>query len=116
MTTVYVREPGAVVRKRGERLVITKEDKEIGGIPLVNLTQVALAGNVQLTTPAAVCGSVAAKSSPSLPSQARTDGLFGAKRASSGVTKSRFRRPALRIRGPYVTRSTAIRRIRGRSR
>lgn len=54
MTTVYVREQGAVVRKRGERLVITKEDREIGGIPLVNLTQVVLAGNVQLTTPAAV--------------------------------------------------------------
>ena len=41
MTTVYVREQGAVVRKRGERLVITKEDRELGGIPLVNLTQVA---------------------------------------------------------------------------
>ena len=54
MTTVYVREQGAVVRKRGERLVITKDDREIGGLPLVNLTQVALAGNVQLTTPAAV--------------------------------------------------------------
>lgn len=53
MTTVYVREQGAVVRKRGEKMVITKEDEEIGSIPLVNLDQVALVGNVQLTTPAA---------------------------------------------------------------
>ncbi len=53
MTTVYVREQGAVVRKRGEKLVITKEDREVDSIPLVNLDQVALVGNVQLTTPAA---------------------------------------------------------------
>jgi CRISP-associated protein Cas1 len=52
-TTLYVREQGAVVRKRGERIIITKEDRELGSVPLVNLEQVALVGNVQLTTPAA---------------------------------------------------------------
>lgn len=53
MTTIYVREQGAVVRKRNERIVVTKEDRELSSIPLVNLEQVALIGNVQLTTPAA---------------------------------------------------------------
>jgi CRISPR-associated protein Cas1 len=53
MTTVYVREQGAVLRKRGERLVVTKEDKELETIHLVDLDQVALVGNIQLTSPAA---------------------------------------------------------------
>ncbi|MFN8499549.1 MAG: CRISPR-associated endonuclease Cas1 [Anaerolineae bacterium] len=52
MTTVYVNEQGAVVRKRGERLVVTKEDRELDQIRLVNLDQVVVVGNVQLTTPA----------------------------------------------------------------
>ena len=52
MTTVYVNEQGAVVRKRGERLVVTKEDRELDQIRLVNLDQMVVVGNVQLTTPA----------------------------------------------------------------
>lgn len=52
MSTVYVREQGAVVRKRGERLVVTKEDRELTDIPLVHLDQLVVVGNVQLTTQA----------------------------------------------------------------
>ena len=53
MGTVYVREQGAVVRRDGERLRVTLEHKELSAIPLVHLSQLALIGNVQLTTPAA---------------------------------------------------------------
>lgn len=52
-TTIYVREQGAVVRKRGERLVVTKGFDELMDVPLVHVRQVALVGNVQLTTRAA---------------------------------------------------------------
>ena len=54
MGTVYVREQGAVVRLDGERLRVTLEHQEIGSVPFVELDQLALMGNVQLTTPAAV--------------------------------------------------------------
>ena len=49
MTTFYVREDGAVVRKSDERLVVTKEDKTIGEIPLREVDQLVLMGNVQVT-------------------------------------------------------------------
>lgn len=51
-TTVYVREQGAVVRKRGERLVVTKGFDELMDLPLLHLRQLAVVGNVQLTTQA----------------------------------------------------------------
>lgn len=52
MTTVYVREQGAVVRKRGERLVVTKDHQELMDLPLMHVRQLAVVGNVQLTTQA----------------------------------------------------------------
>jgi CRISPR-associated protein Cas1 len=52
MTTVYVREQGAVVRKRGQRLVVTKDHQELMDLPLMHIRQLAVVGNVQLTTPA----------------------------------------------------------------
>lgn len=52
MTTVYVKEPGATVRRQGERLVVTKDRKRLLDLPLLHLEQLALVGNVQLTTPA----------------------------------------------------------------
>lgn len=51
-TTVYVREQGAVVRKRGERLVVTKGFDDLMDLPLLHLRQLAVVGNVQVTTPA----------------------------------------------------------------
>jgi CRISPR-associated protein Cas1 len=53
MGTVYVKEQGGVIRRDGERLRVTLNRKELTSIPLVNLDQLALMGNVQLTTPAA---------------------------------------------------------------
>ncbi|MFQ5576722.1 MAG: CRISPR-associated endonuclease Cas1, partial [Anaerolineae bacterium] len=52
MAPVYVREQGAVVRRRGERLVVTRHKKELLDSPLIHLDQLVLFGNVQLTTPA----------------------------------------------------------------
>ncbi len=53
MGTVYVKDQGAVVRRGGERLRVTREQEELTSIPLIHLDQLALMGNVQLTTPAA---------------------------------------------------------------
>ncbi len=52
MATVYLKEQGAVLRKRGQRLVVTKEDQELMEVPLIHVDQVAVLGNVQVTTPA----------------------------------------------------------------
>ncbi|MBK9750823.1 MAG: CRISPR-associated endonuclease Cas1 [Chloroflexi bacterium] len=54
MTTVYVREHGAVIRKSGEVLRVTSGNTDLLRIPLADLTQLVLMGNVQLTTPAAI--------------------------------------------------------------
>ena len=53
MGTIYVKEQGAVVRRDGERLRVTLKREELTSIPLLHLDQLALMGNVQLTTPAA---------------------------------------------------------------
>jgi CRISPR-associated protein Cas1 len=53
MGTIYVKEQGAVVRRDGERLRVTLQREELTSIPLIHLDQLALMGNVQLTTPAA---------------------------------------------------------------
>lgn len=52
MTTVYVREQGAVVRRQGARLVVTKDETTLMDLPLIHVEQLALVGNVQLTTQA----------------------------------------------------------------
>ncbi len=51
-TTVYVKDQGAVVRKRGQRLVVTKDGDELMDLPLMHVRQLAVVGNVQLTTQA----------------------------------------------------------------
>lgn len=53
MPAVYVREHGAVVHKRGERLVVTKDGTVLMDLPLLHVDQLILVGNVQLTTQAA---------------------------------------------------------------
>lgn len=50
MSVVYVREQGAVIRKSGELLRVTQGEAELLKIPLANLEQLVLVGNVQLTT------------------------------------------------------------------
>lgn len=50
MTSVYVKEQGAMVRKRGERLVVSKKGKIIEEFPITQVEQVVVMGNVQMTT------------------------------------------------------------------
>lgn len=50
MTSVYVKEQGAMVRKRGERLVVSKQGETIEEFPMNQVSQVVLMGNVQITT------------------------------------------------------------------
>jgi CRISPR-associated protein Cas1 len=54
MSVIYVREQGATIRKQGEQLRVTLNNRELFIIPLANLEQVILLGNVQLTTQAAI--------------------------------------------------------------
>lgn len=51
MRTLYVTEQGAVLRRRGELLVVEREGRELARVPLLRLEQVVLFGNVQVTTP-----------------------------------------------------------------
>ncbi len=51
---VYVREQGSMIRKSGEQLRVMQGKNALLRIPLANLEQLVLVGNVQLTTPAAV--------------------------------------------------------------
>ncbi|MCP4425331.1 MAG: CRISPR-associated endonuclease Cas1 [Chloroflexi bacterium] len=50
MTSVYVREQGAVVGRRGERLVVKKNGEVIEEFPMNKVDQVVVLGNVQLST------------------------------------------------------------------
>jgi CRISPR-associated protein Cas1 len=52
MTTLYVKEQGAVVRRTGERLVVTKDKEVLEDVPILHVEQVVIMGNIQLTTPA----------------------------------------------------------------
>lgn len=52
MTTLYVKEQGSLVRRTGERLVVTKEKEVLEDVPIIHIDQVVVMGNVQLTTPA----------------------------------------------------------------
>jgi len=51
MATYYVREQGAVVRKQDERLIVTKDGDTVAEIPMHQLDQLVVMGNIQLTTP-----------------------------------------------------------------
>lgn len=53
MSVVYVREQGAVLRKESELIRVTLKDRTLLQIPLSDLEQVILMGNVQMTTQAA---------------------------------------------------------------
>ena len=52
MAPVYVREQGAVVRRRGERLLVTREKEQLFDLPLLHVDQVVVFGNVQVTSQA----------------------------------------------------------------
>jgi len=51
MTALYISEQGAVLRRIGERLVVTKDQEVLQDVPIIHVDQVVVLGNVQLTTP-----------------------------------------------------------------
>lgn len=51
-TPFYVQEQGAKIGKSGERITVTKEGKSIGGARLLEVSQVVLMGNVQISAQA----------------------------------------------------------------
>ncbi len=54
MTTLYITEQQAIVRKTSDRLYVEKDDRILLEVPCRKLTTVMLFGNVQFTTQAAV--------------------------------------------------------------
>ena len=50
MSVLYVKEQGSSVQKRGERLAVVKGSETLLEVPVVSLENVAVIGNVQLTT------------------------------------------------------------------
>jgi CRISPR-associated protein Cas1 len=51
MTALYLTEQGAVLRRIGERLVVTKDREVLEDVPIIHVGQVVVMGNIQLTTP-----------------------------------------------------------------
>lgn len=54
MSVVYVREQGAIIRKSGQQLQVMLGEKTLLHVPLADLDQLVIVGNIQLTTPTAV--------------------------------------------------------------
>lgn len=52
MATLYLREQGSVLRRVGERLVVTKDHERLEDVPIIHVEQVVVMGNIQVTTPA----------------------------------------------------------------
>src|SRR5579871_4030346 len=52
MAVIYVIEQGAVVRKRGGRILVEKDHETLSEIPLRQTDSIAVFGNVQVTTQA----------------------------------------------------------------
>ncbi len=52
MTILYIQEQGALVRREGEEVRVTLNDRVISRLPVHELEQVVVCGNVQLTTQA----------------------------------------------------------------
>src|SRR3989338_8187999 len=52
MSTIYLDEQGSEVKKKGELIIIEKDDKTISEIPLAQLDRMVIIGNIQITTPA----------------------------------------------------------------
>lgn len=50
MSVLYIKEQGAVLQKRSERLAVTKNGQTLLEIPFANIENIAIIGNVQVTT------------------------------------------------------------------
>ncbi len=52
MAVLYIKEQGATVQKEGERIVVSKNTRKLLDIPVFQIENIAVIGNVQITTPA----------------------------------------------------------------
>ena len=52
MSVIYIREQGAVVKKSGERIIVSKGGKNLLEMPVFQIENIAIIGNVQVSTPA----------------------------------------------------------------
>lgn len=52
MSAIYIKEQGAVVGKRSERILVTKEKEKLLEIPTADVDSVAVFGNIQISTQA----------------------------------------------------------------
>lgn len=50
MAVIYIKEQGATVQKMGERIVVTKNQAKLLDIPVIQIENIAVIGNVQITT------------------------------------------------------------------
>ena len=50
MAVIYIKEQGTMIRKKGERVVVSKGTRELMEFPILNIDGIALIGNVQMTT------------------------------------------------------------------
>ena len=52
MSALYIQEQGAVVSKQGERIIVSSNGEKRIDIPIIKIDNLALRGNVHVTTPA----------------------------------------------------------------
>lgn len=52
MAVLYIKEQGAMVQKNGERIVVTKNHHRLLDIPVLHIENIAVIGNVQISTQA----------------------------------------------------------------
>ncbi len=52
MSVLYIKEQGAFVQKVGERIVVTKNNLKLLDIPIIRVENIAIIGNVQISTQA----------------------------------------------------------------
>lgn len=52
MTVIYIKEQGTLIRKKGGRIVVSKESDSLMEMPISNVEGLALIGNVQITAQA----------------------------------------------------------------
>jgi CRISPR-associated protein Cas1 len=109
MTVLYVREQGAVIRRDSERIVVTKQQprtpttssrsvKTLAQLPVREVEQVVIYGNVQVTTPA-----VALLLSHEIPIVFLTFfGAFLGEIQRTGSKHARLRHAQLRLSGDEV--------------
>ena len=52
MSVLYIKEQGSYIQKRSERIIVTKGSQALLEIPTANVENIAVFGNVQVTTQA----------------------------------------------------------------